>query len=469
MIKEIKEKSSDDSKPPEVYYLSDNNKYYMEDATGVFRGYVKGPVASRLEFHCSMSKQDQGAFFEKIYSEQVVDCVTAIGGHRKGLHEIGSKRVLVPREQRRIRPEGGDWAITKKYLLGMLGEEQFEWYLGWLKTWMSGYYGYQNTIGQVLILIGETASGKTLLKDLHNYIFDGGGQPLKYMTGGTGFNGELCSLCSLYIDDKLNDLGPKGKKKLKAECKEIAVAGELRFEFKNQTAFTASPCFRLLICCNYTEDSVSVIPDVDESTKNKISILHCARQKMPMPAGNAIQRAAFWDKLKSEMPAFIHYVLNEHEISENLSDVEEGRMGVRGYHNEEAMKYVETYSQDGSRLLAIIEFLRDVVPGEKMWVGSAGELVKVFNGYDIEKYATATSIGRFLSQRIGCGSKFVEDLGHRKYGIDLSDPMEAEITTKEDESSEPVGVLEDQYRLTDDEEFDEDAPYGRCFETGKYN
>ena len=77
----------------------------MEDATGVYRGYLKGPVASRLEFNCSMSKQAQAVFFEKVYNEQVVDCVTAIGGHRKGLHEIGSKRVLVPREQRRISPE----------------------------------------------------------------------------------------------------------------------------------------------------------------------------------------------------------------------------------------------------------------------------------------------------------------------------------------------------------------------------
>ena len=169
------------------------------------------------------------------------------------------------------------------------------------------------------------------------------------------------------------------------------------------------------------------------------------------------------------MPAFIHYVLNEHKISENLSDLDEGRMGVRGYHNKEAMKYVETYSQDGSRLLAIIEFLRDVVPGKKMWVGSAGELVKLFKGYDSEKCATAVSIGRFLKQRIGCGSKFVQELGHRKYGIDLSDPMEAEITTEEDESSEPVEVLGNQYGFTDDEEFDEDAPYGRSFEIGKYN
>jgi hypothetical protein len=105
--------------------------------------------------------------------------------------------------------------------------------------------------------------------------------------------------------------------------------------------------------------------------------------------------------------------------------------------------------------------LRDLVPGKKMWVGSAGELVKLFKGYDIEKYATATSIGRFLSQRIGCGSKFVKDLGHRKYGIDLSDSQEGGITVEEDGGLESVEVLGDQYVLTNDEEFDEDAPYGR--------
>ena len=121
------------------------------------------------------------------------------------------------------------------------------------------FYSYKFVPGQVLICIGETASGKTLLKSIHNHIFDGGGQPLKYMTGGTGFNGELSQVCSLHIDDKLNDLGANGKKKLKAECKELAVAGEWRFEFKNRTAFSASPVQRLTIFCNETEDSVSVI------------------------------------------------------------------------------------------------------------------------------------------------------------------------------------------------------------------
>ena len=188
----------------------------------------------------------------------------SIGANRWVFITLAGNKYL-SQQNKQNKPEKGDWQITRKYLLGMFGEEQLEWYLGWLKTWLDGYYSYRNTIGQVLIAIGDTASGKTLLKEIHNHIFDGGGQPLKYMTGGTGFNGELCSRCSLYIDDKLNDLGAKGKKKLKAECKEMAVAGEMRFEFKNQTAFTASPCFRLLICCNYTR-----IPSLSSLTLTRV-------------------------------------------------------------------------------------------------------------------------------------------------------------------------------------------------------
>ena len=460
----VKDKKSETRRPqvklPEVYYLSENDRYYLKDSEGDFRGYRKSPTTARLKHEFLMKKEEYEEFFAEIYRKHVIDCVTPIGGKQKGLHNIGGKRVLVPTEQRRIKPEKGDWQITRKYLLGMFGEEQLEWYLGWLKTWLDGYYSYRNTIGQVLIAIGDTASGKTLLKEIHNHIFDGGGQPLKYMTGGTGFNGELCSRCSLYIDDKLNDLGAKGKKKLKAECKEMAVAGEMRFEFKNQTAFTASPCFRLLICCNYTEDSVSVIPDIDESTKNKISIVHCSRKEMPMPAGNAKEREAFWKKLESEMPAFIHHVLNEHEISEEMSDKEEGRMGVRGYHNDQSMNYVESYSNDGSRLLAIVECLRKKGggPSEDKWRGSAGALSELLKIHDVEKFGNPTSIGRFLNQRIKCGSKLVRSVGHREYEIDLTDPSEIEAPSFEESIEEEVSV-----QATDSQaDFDlyEDAPFG---------
>jgi hypothetical protein len=445
------------SQHPEIFYQPENDKFWMEDIRDVFVSYRKGPVCTRLNEEFGIDKKKAEPLFAKIYQEKVVDLVTRIGGRRKGVHEIGGMNILVPSEQRRIEPVKGDWQVIRDYMIGMLGEEQFEWYLGWLQTWLSGYYSYQFVAGQVLICIGETSSGKTLLKSIHNHIFDGGGQPLKYMTGGTGFNGELCGVCSLHIDDKLNDLGSNGKKKLKAECKELAVAGELRFEFKNKTAFSASPIQRLLICCNYTEDSVSVIPDIDNSTKNKISILYCKRRSMPMPAGTQKEKDAFWNQIKTEMPAYLYHVMEEHKISEKFADLEEERMCVRGYHNEKALNFVEAYSNEGKRLHAIIEVLRK--DHGLCWEGSASELVKILKEEAKDYKSTPTSIGRFLNQRIACGSKLVKMVGHRKYWIDVQDYDEMEdqdldVVERTNQVQEVPELKDRQFDLLEDEDED---------------
>lgn len=462
-MNEEKIKTSFESKvAPVILYSAENNKFWMEDGRGKFVGYPKVAVSDRLDFEYSYTDGDRKEYFANVYRDDVIDFVTPIGGWGKGVHKIGSKKVLVPYEQRRIKPVKGEWEIINKLLLGMLGQEQFEYYKGWLKTWLASFYNYKFTPGQVLILVGETSSGKTLLKDIHNHIFDGGGQPLKYMTGGTGFNGELCEVCSLHIDDKLNDLGASGKKKLKAECKEIAVAGQLRFEFKNKTAFNASPCFRLLICCNYTEDSVTVIPDIDESTKNKISILNCKRNRMPMPSRKPDERAAFWGQIESEMPAFLYHVIHEHEITEEFADLDEERMGVRGYHNEKAMKFVETHSNEGKRLFAMIEALRLCDSTEDEWYGSAGELINKLKDKGIERQATATSIGRFLNQRIACGSKLVKKVSQRRYTIDLTDnedePANVENEIEKNPIEDDTKITESQEELFEDE--NEENYYG---------
>ena len=447
---------------PEIWYHPESDKLWMADGRERLVGYGKGAVSTRLEHEYKLSASEAKSLYAVAYRDNVVDLVTPIGGWAKGVHNISGNKVLVPTEQRRIEPEKGDWEVIRSYMIGMLGEEQFVWYLGWMQTWLSGFYKYEFVPGQVLICIGDTASGKTLLKSIHNYIFDGGGQPLKYMTGGTGFNGELCGVCSLHIDDKLNDLGANGKKKLKAECKELAVAGEFRFEFKNKTAFSASPIQRLLICCNYTEDSVSVIPDIDESTTNKISILSCKREKMPMPANTQREKEAFWKQIQSEIPAFLYHVINEHQITEEFADLEEERMGVRGYHNEKAMKFVETHSNEGKRLFAMIEALRLGDSTEDEWYGSAGELINKFKDKGIERQATATSIGRFLNQRIACGSKLVKKVSQRRYTIDLTDnedePANVENEIEKNPIEDDTKVTESQEELFEDD--DEENYYG---------
>ena len=95
----------------------------MKDSEGNFRDYRKGPASTRLGFDYDMSKNQQEKFFADIYRDKVIDCVTEIGGARRGLINIGGKKILVPREQRRISPHKGDCPTINKYLLGMFGEE----------------------------------------------------------------------------------------------------------------------------------------------------------------------------------------------------------------------------------------------------------------------------------------------------------------------------------------------------------
>ena len=178
---------------------------------------------------------------------------------------------------------------------------------------------------------------------------------------------------------------------------------------------------------------------------------------MPMPAHTQVEKKAFWKQIQCEIPAFLFHVIKEHQITEEFADLDEERMGVRGYHNEKAMKFVETHSNEGKRLFAMIEVLRMGDSSKDEWYGSASELDKKLKDKGIERQATATSIGRFLNQRIACGSKLVKKVSQRRYTIDLTDnedePVEVENEivkipmeggTKVNESQEELFEVEEE-------------------------
>ena len=130
-------------------------------------------------------------------------------------------------------------------------------------------------------------------------------------------------------------------------------------------------------------------------------------------------------------------------------------MGVRGYHNEKALNFVEAYSNEGKRLHAIIEVLRKY--DGFSWEGSASELVKILKEEAKDYKSTPTSLGRFLNQRIACGSKLVKKVGQRRYWIDVNDyeledegldqaeeTQEAKEVLQFKESESPLGQLEEE-------------------------
>jgi hypothetical protein len=54
-------------------------------------------------------------------------------------------------------------------------------------------------------------------------------------------------------------------------------------------------------------------------------IFKCNFAKLPLPSGEAIEAA-----IASELPAYVHYLLNEHKIRGDLRD---DRFGIKAYHH----------------------------------------------------------------------------------------------------------------------------------------
>jgi hypothetical protein len=402
-------------KIPKLWYQAPNN-FWMPDSRGKYICYSKSNVAKRLKLEIGQSNEKIEKTIGKALQKNVVDAVFAIGGMRKGLHQDGNKNILVPTEQRRIVPVVGEFPTIQEYLTGMLGEEQRKYFFGWLKVFLDGFYEYQQCPGQVLVMLGETSAGKSLLKDLLSEIFDGCGQPHEHLTGVTRFNGELCAASLLAVDDKLNDLGLQGMARLRATAKEIAVSGQLRFEFKNQTAFVAKPLQRLLICANYTEDSVSVVPELDESMRNKVSILDCVRTEMPMPTNTLSDRAKFWEKLVGELPHFIHFLRETYEIPAEFLDHEEKRMGVRAYHSPKAIDFMSN-SQRDPEMREILQLLKSTLGESNTWIGSASDLAKIILPPKQQNTSGFTRLGAFLNRQVGIPSSVVKKISKRTYEI----------------------------------------------------
>ena len=114
--KNMKQEMNKVIKLPELWYSPDNDKIWMKDARGAFVPYRKAAVSSRLEHEYELSPKDTSALFAKTYKENVVDLVTPIGGLKMGMHTIAGNKVLVPKEQRRIKPKEGSWQVIRKFM-----------------------------------------------------------------------------------------------------------------------------------------------------------------------------------------------------------------------------------------------------------------------------------------------------------------------------------------------------------------
>jgi hypothetical protein len=326
----------------------------------------------------------------------------ALAGQDKGMIEdMNGARVLVTSSPKRITPQAGDFPILKKLLAGMFPEEdgnQSLFLFGWLKTARLAFKSGCFKPGQALVLAGEPESGKTLLRSLITEILGGrSAKPYQYMTGGTGFNADLFGAEVLGIDDEQASTDIRSRRALGARIKEMLFSPDQRCHGKGRQAVILRPFWRLVLCTNCEPENLMVLPPLDESLRDKITILKVSKREMPMPTGTTEQTALFWETLIGELPVFLYWLEDEFQVPEDLKSP---RCGIREFHDPELLESINDLSPEFQLLEAIDRVLFEHRPEADPWRGKAETLQRRLEG-DTEM---GGSVKRLLSFRTACGT-----------------------------------------------------------------
>jgi len=316
------------------------------------------------------------------------DCVVQycgpLAGHpvgyysRKGVSYISIQGPIF------INPEQGNWDTILNWLTSMLspetwdkttGSNQYKTLLGWLQIGIDALRNQQFQVGQLLALAGESGSGKSQLQSLIITPILGGrsANPFKYLSGKTDFNANLYSAEHLTMDDEALSKKTVGRVEFGQKIKSILVAGDSGdfLHAKGVDGIDIRVQRRMSMSLNDNEADLAVLPPMNiESIADKIVLLRCAGNAIPMPTCTTDEFEAFKDQIASELPAFLWHLLNEYEIPDHLSD---GRYGITSYKNPELLGRIHDDSDE-----AILEtVLAEVIFSSKQaeWVGTTAELM----------------------------------------------------------------------------------------------
>ena len=332
-----------------VFFDESSKLFYMQNEGGEWVGRDKQTFATYLKFqgYCPVvnaRKNEKISELEHVIGHVSLNCSVAyagpIAGFKKGVVWNNGKRMLVTRDASLLEPVEGKWPTLEHLFVNMFGggvdEEndgpnQLPYFYG---TWKHALQCLQNRFDDKRILClamaGEAGCGKTLVKKLITRSLGGREcKPYRYMIGEENFSGDLLGSEVWGIDDEQGgDTSMKSRLKFGGELK-MVVAEELYRIRGMMREGVVMEMFRFpVMCLNREPDRLKVLPPLDDDIADKISVLLAHKHPMPMPAEAPEARNEFWKTITAELPHFIHWLLNDYEVS-----VPYGRFGVTHFHH----------------------------------------------------------------------------------------------------------------------------------------
>ena len=397
--------------PFDAYYDTERRVYLARNAGGRWLACTEDQFKRRLRSLGVRAKAIDGETISPadsvllwLQDHRDVRYAASLAGRASGFHEDNGARYLVTESPHFIAAEAGEWPMLRALLENLFvrneplhGERQWHTLLSWMKGSVEALRAGKMKEAQALAMAGPPQSGKSLLQRLITHMLGGREcKPFLFMAGKTPFNAELSEAEHLTLEDEHMSRKLHDRLALGAAIKSIVANETHHCHRKNCTGITLRPFWRLTITLNDEPEALLVLPPLDDHVADKILLLRASRFPLPMPTVTHDERAEFWRRLMSELPAFLHFLLDEYEPPAELRDA---RYVVAGWHHPELAEALHGLSP-ASALLGLIDHLAPWGEVANEWQGSADEL----RAQLLQNGGTMTDARRLLEWPQACGN-----------------------------------------------------------------
>lgn len=266
------------------------------------------------------------------------------------------------------------WPFLNKWLNQLFVDSgtspALDYFYSWLKRFYMSVLQREFVQGQALLLVGPTNKGKSLLSNrVISGLVGGYADASDYLSGQTRFNKDLGRVAAWVIDDTTSAASFQDQRKATELIKRAVANPRVEYQAKYADAMSIPWTGRVVMSLNMDINSLSVIPSLDSSNRDKLMALRISDKATSDFPSNAILEKTIED----ELPFFAKF-LTDWVIPHAVEDV--GRFGVRSFIDR---KVADAAYDNSSRstVAELVEFFvkrcREMSDQMSHWTGTLTE------------------------------------------------------------------------------------------------
>lgn len=287
-------------------------------------------------------------------------------------------RILNCANNQPIEPDtDGDpskWPFLHKWLNQLFENsgtiESVQYFYAWLKRFYMAAYNRKFMQGQAFVLVGATGRGKSLLSNrVIGTLVGGFADASDYISGQTKFNKDLGRVAAWVIDDTTSAASFQDQRKATELLKRSVANPRVEYQAKYADALSVPWTGRVILSLNMDANSLSVIPSLDSSNRDKLIALRVRDDATTdFPDNQTLEQM-----ILDELPHFARFLL-DFVVPAGVRDV--GRFGVQSFIDPS----IADAAYDNSHRSAIAELVeffakrcRDINENMQIWRGTLTE------------------------------------------------------------------------------------------------